>query len=446
MDIYIYNERVLKTKPAFSNCHLIVSPDTECFERPARQFPDRIISYTGELREEISDVKSGSNGQRAARAIEILGDLVAIESVNPYFPGGKRAEARMSEYLANFFRGLGLTPQFQEVLPGRSNTWAELKVAGARRTLLFDAHMDTVTLEPVGARLLEPRRENGRLLGRGSCDTKGSLAAMLAMFETLVEEPGGLNVNIIMLGSVDEEHKMRGIEAFAKHGPRIDAAIVGEPTELHVVIAHKGMTRWRLHTIGKTAHSSLPELGDNAIYQMITCVQEIVAAYEPILSSRSHPLLDKPTLTVNTIHGGTAVNIVPGSCVIEIDRRVLPNEDYAQITPELHRIVEGIQGHFPALNVEIEDPFEELPGIDTPVDSEIVQITTNIAGDLFGHRNATGVPYATDAGWLAHSGIPVVVLGPGDIAQAHTDDEFVEIAQVENAVELYRQIALEYPG
>ena len=206
------------------------------------------------------------------------------------------------------------------------------------------------------------------------------------------------------------------------------------------------MTRWRLHTIGRTAHSSRPELGDNAIYQMISCVQRILAAYEPILSGRSHPLLDKPTLTINTIRGGTAVNIVPGSCVIEIDRRVLPNEDYAQITPELHRIVQDAQRSSPELNVEIEDPFEELPGIDTPIDSEIVQITTGIAGEMFGHWDATGVPYATNAGSLAHAGVPVIVLGPGDIAQAHTDDEFVEIAQVENAVELYRQIALAYPG
>ena len=284
-------------------------------------------------------MNSGSGVQRCGRALDILRELVAIESVNPYFPGGDRAEAKMSEYLAHFFRRLGLTPHFQEVLPGRANTWAELQVPGARRTLLFEAHMDTVTLEPVGAQMLQPRQQDGRLFGRGSCDTKGSLAAMLAMFEALVEERSELNVNIIMLGIVDEEHKMRGIEAFAEQGPRVDAAIVGEPTELHVVSAHKGMTRWRLHTIGRTAHSSRPELGDNAIYQMISCVQRILAAYEPILSGRSHPLLDKPTLTINTIHGGTAVNIVPGSCVIEIDRRVLPNEDYAQITPELHRIV-----------------------------------------------------------------------------------------------------------
>ena len=390
-------------------------------------------------------MNSGSGVQRCGRALDILRELVAIESVNPYFPGGDRAEAKMSEYLAHFFRRLGLSPHFQQVLPSRANTWAELQVPGARRTLLFEAHMDTVTLEPVGAQMLRPRQQDGRLFGRGSCDTKGSLAAMLAMFETLVEDRSELNVNIIMLGTIDEEHKMRGIEAFAEQGPPVDAAIVGEPTELRVVSAHKGMTRWRLHTIGKTAHSSRPDLGDNAIYQMISCVQQIVAAYEPILSSRSHPLLDKPTLTVNTIHGGTAVNIVPGSCVIEIDRRVLPNEDYAQITPELHRIVEMIQENFPALNVEIEDPFEEIPGIDSPIDSEIVQVATKIAGDMFGHPDAAGVPYATNAGWLAHAGIPVVVLGPGDIAQAHTDEEYIEIAQVENAVELYRQIAIEYP-
>ncbi len=387
-----------------------------------------------------------TNLVKPGRATEILRDLVAIESVNPFFPGGERGEVEVSHYIQDFFRRLGLKPQLQEALPGRHNSWATLETPGASRTLLFEAHMDTVTLAPVGDKLLDPTIRNGRLSGRGACDTKGSLAAMLAMLESLVNDPTGLKANITVLGSVDEEYLMRGIKLFAEQGPKVDAAIVGEPTELYVIRAHKGLTRWRIRTAGRSAHTSRPDQGDNAIYQMVSLTQHILNAYEPVLKSKTHPLLGQATLTVGTIHGGTGVNIVPDACVIEVDRRTMPDEDLPSVTAEMRRIVAEIQQQDPKIKATVDDPFADIPGIDTPAGSDIVRLTAEVAGQLYGHHQALGVPYGTNASWLAAAGVPVVVLGPGSIAQAHTADEFVELDQVEKAANLYAAIALAYPG
>src|SRR5262249_49076572 len=140
----------------------------------------------------------------AGRATEILRDLVAIESVNPFYPGGERGEVAVTEYVEAFFARIGLAPQRQEALPGRENVYARLEVPNATTTLLFDSHMDTVTLEPVGRSMLDPRVADGRMSGRGSCDTKASLAAMLTALEALVRRKNELKTNVIVLGSVDE--------------------------------------------------------------------------------------------------------------------------------------------------------------------------------------------------------------------------------------------------
>ncbi|HUE76003.1 MAG TPA: M20/M25/M40 family metallo-hydrolase, partial [Chloroflexota bacterium] len=189
---------------------------------------------------------------RPGRATQILRDLIAIESVNPYFPGGERGEVEVGRYLADFFTRLGLAAAQQEVLPGRWNVFTRLGSEEAgRRVLLFETHMDTVTLEPVGQAMLEPSERDGYLHGRGACDDKASLAAMLAALEALVARASELRVDVVVLGSVDEEYLMRGIAEFANSGPRIDAAVVGEPTSLQVVRAHKGLIRWRLMTEGR---------------------------------------------------------------------------------------------------------------------------------------------------------------------------------------------------
>jgi acetylornithine deacetylase len=382
----------------------------------------------------------------SGRATAILKELVAIESVNPFYPGGERGEVAMTAYVAEFFARLGLAPERQEALPGRENVFARLDAPGATRTLLLESHMDTVTLEPVGRSMVEPVERDGRLWGRGSCDTKASLAAMLTSLETLVARREELKVNLIVLGSVDEEYLMRGIVHFAANGPAVDAAVVGEPTGLSVVRAHKGLVRWQIETHGKAAHTSRPENGDNAIYQMVEAIGALRGALEPKLAGRAHPLLGRPTFTVATIHGGMGVNIVPERCAITVDRRTLPAERSADVIEEVEAALRDLHARAPGVRVEIGEPFANIGGLDTPAELPFVRLAARIAGEHGGAAEPVGVPYGTNAAALAERGVPTIVLGPGDIAQAHTADEWVELAQVERCAELYTQLALAYAG
>ncbi|HEY8742964.1 MAG TPA: M20 family metallopeptidase [Chloroflexota bacterium] len=378
--------------------------------------------------------------------VRLLSDLVALESVNPAYPGGRRGEAAVADYVEDYCRRLGLVVTRQPVLPGRDNIRAELCVPGAQQTLLFEAHMDTVDLGPMGARALQPEVREGKLYGRGSCDTKGSLAAMLLAMQSLQTEQERLRVNVMLLASVDEEHRFRGVTAFVDSTAPIHAAVVGEPTELRIVVAHKGCVRWRLSTTGRAAHSSRPEEGDNAIDQM-AAVLLCLRAFQVRLRGRRHPLVGSPTLSVGRIWGGTGVNIVPERCTIEIDRRLIPGEDAQGALAEMDALLAECAVDNPLLNITREEPFVADWPLETPSDAAVVSAACAACASLNLPIQPIGVPYGTDASKLwALGGIPAIVLGPGSIAQAHTADEYVALADVAIAAELYRRIALHLAG
>lgn len=372
-----------------------------------------------------------------SEAIRLLTDLVAINSVNPYFPGGERGEADVAAYVSDYCAQLGLSVREQPVLPGRSNVIAELKVPGASRTVLLDSHMDTVSLDLMGPDGLRPRIRDGLLTGRGSCDTKASLAAMLAALGALTRDPSGLRVNVSLLASVDEEYLMRGAEAFARSGAKIDGAIVGEPTRLDVVIATKGFVRWKLHTVGRSAHSSTPSLGDNAIYQMADLLHLLRTELEPRLADRTHPLVGSATWSVGKISGGASVNIVPEVCTVEIDRRLLPGETGKGALAEFDAAVAAIQQSNPDIKVRRDEPFGDVSGLDTPASADIVRALELACGRVRGESKLVGVAYGTNASKFADAGITCVVFGPGDVSQAHTADEYVSIEQVITAARIY---------
>lgn len=372
-----------------------------------------------------------------SEAIQLLADLVAINSVNPYFPGGDRGEADVAAFVSDYCTRLGLDVRQQAVLPGRSNVIAELRVAGATRTLLLDSHMDTVSLDLMGPDGLRPRIRDGVLTGRGSCDTKASLAAMLTALAALTRDPSGLRANVLLLASVDEEYLMRGAEAFARSGTKVDAAIVGEPTSLDVVIATKGFVRWKMHTVGRSAHSSTPARGDNAIYQMAELLQQLRREIEPRLAARAHPLVGAATWSVGRIYGGASVNIVPELCTVEIDRRLLPGETSAGALAEIDELVDKIRQSLPGLTVRRDEPFGDVSGLDTPASADIVRALELGCGRVRGESKLVGVPYGTNASKFADAGITCVVFGPGDVGQAHTADEFVSIDQVVSAARIY---------
>lgn len=369
--------------------------------------------------------------------LRVLADLVAINSVNPYFPGGSRGEADVAAYVTDYCTRLGLEVRQQPVLPGRPNVIAELKVPGAPRTILLDSHMDTVSLDLMGSAGLRPEIRDGVMTGRGSCDTKGSLAAMLVALSALVQQPDGLRTNVILLASVDEEYLMRGAEAFARSGVQVDGAIVGEPTKLDVVIAHKGFVRWTMQTIGRAAHSSSPWLGDNAVYQMADLIHELRPALDRRYANRRHPLVGPVTWSIGKIVGGTSVNIIPERCTVEVDRRLLPGETGASALAEVDEAIAEVVRSHPEIQVQRDAPFAEVGALDTPASAEIVRAVEAASGAIRGEARLVGVPYGTNASKFAEVGIPCVVFGPGDVAQAHTANEYVALDQVVDAARIY---------
>src|SRR2546422_694251 len=262
---------------------------------------------------------------------KLLRELIALPSVNPAFlPAShpRAGEQRVADFLAVCAARAGLEVDFQQVLPDRSNLLARLSPANkVRQRILLAPHLDTVNgSEPQ----FIPRTRNGQLFGRGACDTKGPLAAMLvALCELARSRQRPKETEIIFAGLVDEENAQAGSRALVASGLKADLAIVGEPTRLQVVTAHKGDLWLRLETRGKAAHGSRPELGKNAIHEMARIVELLETSYARTLRRRKHRLLGHPTVSVGSIAGGSQPNIVPDRCLISIDRRMVPGETEA---------------------------------------------------------------------------------------------------------------------
>jgi acetylornithine deacetylase len=371
----------------------------------------------------------------------LLRDLVRLPSVNPMgraLQSPDLYEHRVTVYLEDFFKGLGVPCERQTVAPQRSNILARFESPGARRTLIFEAHQDTVptdnmTVEPFGAHV-----ENGRLYGRGACDIKGGMAAMLTAFARVVRERPAGACNLVMACSVDEEHTFLGVQEMVKRGLKADMAVVAEPTNLRVVKAHKGLVRWVVTTAGRSCHSSTPEQGINAIYRMGRLLPGIERYAAELHASRSDPLLGPPTLSVGRIEGGTSVNTVPDSCRIEVDRRLIPGEDAAAARQHFAEFLRADQPDVPS---ECGPIWINCPALSPDHNGEVVTALGRCIDAVVGAHEVIAVPYGTDASSLALGGIPSVVFGPGDIARAHTKDEWVPIDEVAQASEVLYRLA-----
>ncbi|GAA3409514.1 M20 family metallopeptidase [Paenibacillus hodogayensis] len=372
-------------------------------------------------------------------ALSMLEDMIRIQSVNPHFDASGQGEGSMADYVERRCKAAGLAVTRQTVFPGRDNLIIELRVGKPDRTLLFEAHMDTVTLGAMHDALV-PTYKDGKLYGRGACDTKGSLAGMLYAMEQCAQRPELAGGDLVLCASVDEEHAYKGLLAFMELDMNIAGAVVGEPTELGITVAHKGCVRVAMTTHGKAAHSSLPAEGDSAIIQMMKVIRFIHERLEPELASRVHPLCGSPTIVVGTIQGGTQINIVPDRCVIEVDRRIIPGERPETVERELtERLTRELAAEGVKLTV---DRLLLDWALDTPHDAAIVTAAAQAAAAVGLSDRLRGVTYGCDASKLQEfKNIPSIVYGPGSIAQAHTNDEWVSVADVERAAEFYLQLA-----
>ena len=382
--------------------------------------------------------------ERPARMTEttlLLRDLVALPSVNPMradIPADIVLEHRVTAYLEQFFRSLGVPYERQPVAPQRENIVARLTIPGARRTLMLEAHQDTVPVDgmivaPFGAHI-----EGNKLYGRGSCDIKGGMASMLGAFARLVREKPKGCCNVIMACSVDEEATMLGVIELAKR-TKADFAVVAEPTNLNIVHAHKGVVRWNLYTSGRSCHSSAPEQGVNAIYRMGKVLIGIEQYAAHLRQTTADSLLGLPTISVGVIHGGVGVNTVPDRCRIEIDRRLVTGEIPEEQSSNLLGYLKEKAGIDFA--IELTAPHIRMPAL-SPKGSEEIQKLLGAAIDAErGSHTVHPVPYGTDAATLAWAGVPSVVFGPGDIAKAHTVDEWVPLDEVEMASNILYRLA-----
>jgi acetylornithine deacetylase len=380
--------------------------------------------------------------------VHLTQQLVRIPSLNPMgrpLQGPEYLEGRMTDFLEQWARQQGLVCERHTVMPGRDNLLLGLPGRGpaSQRLILLEVHQDTVPVEGMTISPFAGEREGERIYGRGACDVKGGMAAMLTTVARLQQDGSATHPSIVLACTVNEEHGFDGVRhvcrlwtagnsALLARQP--DLAIVAEPTELDVVVAHKGTVRWRCHTLGRAAHSSNPAAGDNAIYRMQPVVRALQRYAEQQLPQHTpHPRVGPPTLSVGTIQGGLSVNTVPDRCTIEIDRRLLPHESPAEAYDQVCGYLAEQLGESAAVH---DPPFLSAPGLSDERNQQLAEQLSRHARHRAGAGRCVGVPFGTDAGALAGAGVPCVVFGPGSIQQAHTKDEWVDVRQLQQATEI----------
>jgi acetylornithine deacetylase/succinyl-diaminopimelate desuccinylase family protein len=372
---------------------------------------------------------------------DTLAELVRINSVNPAYGGP--GEGEIARWVRRFFEERAIEVRDVAVWPDRPNVIARLPGRDPTRRVILEAHLDTVSVQGMTIPPFEPRVAEGKLYGRGACDTKGGLAAMLHAMAEVKSRDIIPPCEIWLAAVVDEEFSYRGVVSLCA-GLAAQAAIVAEPTDLRAVIASKGVLRWRIRVNGRSAHSGQPHLGVNAITHMARVVLALEADHCRLAGS-AHPMLGPATCSVGLIHGGVQVNVVPDECVIEVDRRLLPGEKADAVLAQYQNVLDELQAQHATLRAEMEPPMLIDEALATPPDSPVAQLARTVLKDMGRDDRLCGVPFGSDASKLSRHGIPSIVFGPGSIDHAHRAVEFVDVGEVQAAVDFYREFILRFP-
>ncbi len=299
--------------------------------------------------------------------------------------------------------------------------------------------MDTVPADDWPDCAFRPRREGSVVFGRGACDDKGSLAAMALALLEILESGEQPPQTVWFLAAGDEEHAQTGIKSFfAEHRAPIGRGVFGEPTECVPVVQHNGTIRWDITVHGRSAHTSQPEIGRNAILGAMRVIAYLAQHQEQLRHRFTNPWMSGPTLTVSMIHGGRTRNAVPDECTIAVDFRVLPGMDMQQSVDELFA---GLEAQEVSITHSQFQCF--APPLSTSPGNPFVQTALAICREELARPVAlAAVPYSSDACWIP-AGVPAIVLGPGDIAKAHAVEECVPLNQVVQCAAIYRQLVLQ---
>ena len=371
----------------------------------------------------------------------ILRDLVRINSVNPMLDPSAPGEREIAECVGRAMGELGAKVHYHEPRPGRVSVVARLRGSKPGRSLMLNAHIDTVDVAGMDEPLSGDIRR-GRLYGRGAFDMKGGLAAMMAAMKALADAGCPHGGEILLAGVADEEYASLGTEDLVGRY-RPDGAIVTEPTGLDICLAHKGFAWMAITTHGKAAHGSRFDLGIDANMKMGRVLADLDRLEQDLRQRTPHPLVGPPSLHAATLAGGSGLSTYAASCRLQIERRTIPGETREAIVEEIESIIERQRARDPSFDADLEvllvrEPFEVAP------DAAIVSALAEASTEVLGHRPAfAGQTPWMDAALLAAAGIETVVMGATG-AGAHANEEWVDLGSVDHLAACLAEAALRY--
>jgi succinyl-diaminopimelate desuccinylase len=353
--------------------------------------------------------------------VDLCQALVQIPSENPSGSTVSNGEEAIAQFVGEYLASLGARVEYEEIGPGRPNVYGLWPVpVAANQRILFAPHLDTVTVEGMTVDPFLAKRVDRRLYGRGTSDAKGSMAAMLWALKTV--DLSKLSVAVGFAGLADEEFEQFGANACAAR-KMAEFVIVGEPTNLDVVYTHKGTAWIEIETQGKSVHASNPKIGVNAIDRMIEALKILHVRFPQFCPVQGDSVLGEATISTGRIRGGAKINVVPDRCYAEVDIRILPGQESMAAA-----VADFFQKEQVPATVR---PIKISAPLYTPPDHPFVEKFVTLGSRL------TGASWFCDAAVFALQGTPAIAIGPGSIAQAHTADEFIEIAELERGAEFF---------
>jgi acetylornithine deacetylase len=368
-------------------------------------------------------------------------DLVAIESVNPDLVSQGGGEAAIARFISEWLGDQGLVVDVVEPVRGRPSVVGVVPGKGGGRTLMLNAHMDTVGAGGMGDPF-KPAVDSGRIYGRGAYDMKGSLAAiMIAAKEAKRLELEG---DLVITAVADEEVASLGTSAVLERY-KADAAIVTEPTELRLCTAHKGFAWLEVEVRGVAAHGSRPDLGVDAIAHMGAVLTFVADLDEKLRHGARHPLLGSGSIHASLIEGGQELSTYPARCALKLERRTIPGEDGASALAEMEKVVALSRQRIPQLDASVRMTLDRNPS-EVNAESDIALAVRGSARETLGSQpDLVGAPYWMDMALMNAAGIPTVAFGPSGQG-AHADVEWVDVASLELCVKTYVNTAARICG
>jgi acetylornithine deacetylase len=373
--------------------------------------------------------------------VRALSELVHINSVNPALVPGAPGEAEIAAFVAESLREIGMQVDTYEPEAGRASVVGQLRGRGTGRSLMLNAHTDTVGVDgmpdPFSAEI-----RNGRMYGRGAYDMKGSLASCMAACKALLDAGVSLGGDLLVAAVADEEHASLGTADLIERY-RVDGAVVTEPSEMEVCIVHKGFVWLSVETTGRAAHGSRFEEGVDANMMMGRFLAELDVHERELRSREGHPLVGPPSLHAATIEGGTGLSTYAARCRLQVERRTVPGETGDQAVAEIRAIIEGLTAADPTFRATVEPFFVRDPFV-VSSDAHIVRTVRKAAARVLGRElQFIGQTGWTDAGLISVAGVETVVMGPCG-AGAHAVEEWVDLESLIDLAYVLAHTAADY--